>query len=966
MTPAGTETLYNYTGDKLTSVLDHAGRETAFFYTDDHLTEVLYPDGTSQTYKYDIDGLLIREVNQRGIATNYKYNQWKRLTQVEHVDNSKIEIFDSGSATVGNNYTGGNVGQLKKLGEGEAIDGIIDPKQNVTVMKKDESGFVNTIIDSAGRELKIDRDLNGRPIKITRFEDDNVTIDSETIFTYDELGDLRKKEDTGTGVALTYSYTPEGRLKTQDIPGGGQVINDYDPETGLLIRSTNQLGQAIVYTYYPSGLLKSRKDSLGQTVFMEYDVFGNLTVQYQLVDGVEENRVEFIRDTAGNVTKITNAKNQVTLREYDSMNRLKAVTTPKNEKTHYEYIPTGQLEKIIDPLGNITKFVINEMGRLVKKIDPLGFETLLDYDANGNIKKEIDPNGNIKKFVYDNLDKLRAKILPDNHYVYDYDVRGNLTSISDNDSKITLNYERNEVGYFVNEETFEGLGNLSNMASYTLSYDYDVSGNRELTETPFGNFAYSYDVGNRLRALTNHKNEVFTFDYDNGNRLAKIARPGSETLYSFDQTNFLEKIQHKQLGTGNVISQFNYIKDAIGNRAEKHTSTDTEKYDYDSNNQITSVQDGSDDILESFDYDSIGNRTQDVLQNYSYDGKRQRIIEDSLYLYYHDNNGNMTARHSKTSDKVVQYIYSSENQLIQIKWYNGTTLTKEATYSFDALGRRVQKEIVDHQNLSKSFTRRFVYDGNEVLAQLDESNNALSVYTHSTLRTDDVLAVDVTSEGKNNDIAVSDGSFYHLKDGLGSITLLTSSAGNSVQRLKYNIFGTITSVLDGMGSDISGSPSLIPFFSFTNRILDNESNLYDFRARMYEPNLGRFLSEDPAREGLNHYSYVLNNPTNRVDPTGEFSLKGALHVMAGMALMGPLGGVLAANLSSEFSDKEKDYINIATIITLSAMTGGTAGAAAGGGIPGAIGGATVGGFTGSTNWRDFVCRPRRFFFRWCL
>ncbi|MFT6603444.1 MAG: YD repeat-containing protein, partial [Bacteriovoracaceae bacterium] len=160
--------------------------------------------------------------------------------------------------------------------------------------------------------------------------------------------------------------------------------------------------------------------------------------------------------------------------------------------------------------------------------------TELAYDKNGNVIQETDPNGNIKTFEYDNLDQLTKRILPDNTYEFDYDVRGNVSQIKNLVSQIDFIYERNEAGDLVDAVQTQGLGAHSDLPTFEIEYDYDVSGNRTNMVTDIGDFSYNYDLGNRLTGLTNHKAEAFNFTYDVSNRLTRIQRPGSETLFNFD------------------------------------------------------------------------------------------------------------------------------------------------------------------------------------------------------------------------------------------------------------------------------------------------------------------------------------------------------------------------------------------------------------------------------------------------
>ena len=101
---------------------------------------------------------------------------------------------------------------------------------------------------------------------------------------------------------------------------------------------------------------------------------------------------------------------------------------------------------------------------------------------------------------------------------------------------------------------------------------------------------------------------------------------------------------------------------------------------------------------------------------------------------------------------------------------------------------------------------------------------------------------------------------YYEADGLGSITSLSNAAGALAQTYTFDSFGNQT----------ASSGSLTNPFQYTGRELDGETNLYYMRARYFDPQTGRFLSEDPLgfSVGVNFYGYVLNNPVNLIDPVG--------------------------------------------------------------------------------------------------
>jgi RHS repeat-associated protein len=97
-------------------------------------------------------------------------------------------------------------------------------------------------------------------------------------------------------------------------------------------------------------------------------------------------------------------------------------------------------------------------------------------------------------------------------------------------------------------------------------------------------------------------------------------------------------------------------------------------------------------------------------------------------------------------------------------------------------------------------------------------------------------------------------------DGLGSVTSLSSSAGSIANTYTYDSFGNLT----------NSTGSLTNSFRYTAREFDTETSLYYYRARYYDPNAGRFLSEDPIgfHAGIDQYRYALNNPTKYRDPSG--------------------------------------------------------------------------------------------------
>ena len=169
---------------------------------------------------------------------------------------------------------------------------------------------------------------------------------------------------------------------------------------------------------------------------------------------------------------------------------------------------------------------------------------------------------------------------------------------------------------------------------------------------------------------------------------------------------------------------------------------------------------------------------------------------------------------------------------------NGTV-----SFKYDPFGRRIYKS-------SSTATSVYAYDGDNLIEETNASGAVVARYSQG-LNIDEPLAM----------LRSSATSFYHA-DGLGTVTSLSNAAGTLAQ----------TYIFDSFGKQTATSGSLTNPFQYTGRESDAETGLYYYRARYYDPQMGRFISEDPNDKGslyddLNLYAYAENN-TNWTDPFG--------------------------------------------------------------------------------------------------
>jgi len=163
------------------------------------------------------------------------------------------------------------------------------------------------------------------------------------------------------------------------------------------------------------------------------------------------------------------------------------------------------------------------------------------------------------------------------------------------------------------------------------------------------------------------------------------------------------------------------------------------------------------------------------------------------------------------------------------------------TFKYDPFGRRIYKS-------SSSGISVFAYDGDNLVEETNAAGAVVARYSQG-LNIDESLAM----------LRGASTSYYHA-DGLGSVTSLSNAAGALAQTYTYDSFGKLT----------ASAGSLTNPFLYTARESDTETGLYYYRARYYDPSVGRFLSEDPTAffEGPNFYGYVHNNPANLIDVEG--------------------------------------------------------------------------------------------------
>ncbi len=171
-------------------------------------------------------------------------------------------------------------------------------------------------------------------------------------------------------------------------------------------------------------------------------------------------------------------------------------------------------------------------------------------------------------------------------------------------------------------------------------------------------------------------------------------------------------------------------------------------------------------------------------------------------------------------------------------------------YSYTPTGHRIKKV-----NITANTTEWYMSDGSDVITDYSQSGSGAI-----TLQTS--YAQGTSIDSKVARITASGGAkHYYVPDAIGSVTHLIDSSQAIVN----------SEVTDAWGNVVASTTSVSDRYGFSQREKDSESGLMHYRARSYDPRIGRFLSKDPIRDRrpTAHYVYASNRPTSNVDPMGE-------------------------------------------------------------------------------------------------
>ena len=741
------------------------------------------------------------------------------------------------------------------------IDADWHPRQ----IDYDELDRVTVASDGLGQLRRFDYDDNGNTVG-QRLVVGGRMVDSNSA-TFD-LNDRRVRSVDAGGNVSTLAYDGSGNVVLQVTPDNYAYGFEYDPLDRLL-RNVDPEDNATVRTLDALGRPKTITDPNGNAKTFSYHGAASDGLLQSVADA-SNRRQSFVYDANGNPRLVTvvstdGTQSRVTLTDYDEMDRPVRVVGPQVDDpvlgthrpvTRYTYDTLGHLTAVAaghttalagdNPAADVVATQLtrtyDDFSRKTREADALGRAWVVAYDANNNPSTVTDPASQTRQYGWGHGHQLMS--LQDHagaQTTYQRNALGQVTQVQSPEVTYDITYNASHRVESVRDSR----------AGKTLRYAYSPGGLlNSVTDSDGNRTDHDYDAVGRLAGLWAPNQDYLSFAYDRGGRLLQkwgVTTAGAVigSVYTYRADDRLLSVANRAGGV--AISSHTYGYDGFGNRnASADTiggTSVTRTYVHDALNRLIEAG-GSAAPIERYGYDPLGNRTslqvgsgtptvfRHDVANQLTELRSGSLAGPLLATLGYDANGNLRTR----SDTGAVYNYDVLNRLA-----TATVGGQSASYGYDDQGRRIRK-------VENGVTTNFVYDGPDIAAEYGAGWGTPQVQFVHGMAIDNPLVR----------IAAS-GSRYLHQDGINSVVALSTATGSLDATQRFDAWG-----------QLQASTGSLPRYGFTGREPD-ASGLVHYRARYYDPALGRFTQRDPIglAGGLNAYAYADNRPSTLTDPSGN-------------------------------------------------------------------------------------------------
>jgi RHS repeat-associated protein len=596
--------------------------------------------------------------------------------------------------------------------------------------------------------------------------------------------------------------------------------------------------------------------------------------------------------------------------------------------THYAYAPFNQLAQVTDPQGNVESTSYDTLGRPSGSISPdAGTTNPITYDGFGELVSSThQPSGAVTTQHYDTLGRpttwqtIDGAVTTGATFTYDTQLHGlgKLATATSSDGVLADNVVTSL--HYDTQGRTTGTDETVGGHTYSISANYNSLG--QLSQLNLPSIGSSMAPGLTLPYTYTATGQVSEIDYiQNGvslSPLPPIWRTMTSNLdgalvegeFGNNVTAFAGKGAPAKFAQAGVIVQNSYLS-ATG-RLQQILATSTIatapllnlNYTYYPNGLVQTRTDQSTAGAareETYTYDGLKRLTGWDLQVCAAAPCTSAWSSTQLpfYTYTYDTTGNLKGSSTLVNQAGWKYAALQTNTYGVSAGPHALTTQNASgsnmSYGYDLHGRQTnggnRTLVYNAYNLPKTVTTgsgtwTMLYDAFGHRAQ-KSGTDGTTVYVGAQYekRTSSAGVVDVFhvpgGELQYNESNQTTALYGEFTDALGSVgTVFNSSTGNytgapgspgtTVSTFFYDPFGTRITATGSALTSISG----LVTDGFTGQEHDDDWGLINFRGRLYNPTLKRFMSTDPHvttpgfSQSWNPYSYVLNSPTNLTDPTG--------------------------------------------------------------------------------------------------
>lgn len=907
---------FTYENDLLTDITATGGHRLHLHYRhpQQKVTEIVrVVDNkaveTMVQYRYNHDGQLINVINRNGDATRFFDYQEGLITRHQNglgfTSEYRWQIIDNQPRVV-EHWTNDREHYSFQYDPTNNMTHVTDALKREARFGYDDHHQLTYCQDFGGDEYHLSYDENGNIISYQLPNENTLT------FSYDEYSRLIEETDP-LNRKVSYQYHAETDLRKQiTYPDGASWQAEYD-DKGCLVVEIDPLQQTTYYYPTENGVPYAIVDAqdkrktilwnnLGQIA--RYTDCSNKTTQYQYNQQLH-------------LASVTNALGETIQLERKPQGEITTLTHADGIKETFTYNAMGQLITHTDGKGQTSYFTRNPRGLLIKRFDPKDQTIIYQYDVAQRLIALLNENNEAYRFNYDDSDRLiQESRIDQTHRNFTYSDAGYLDTLTetavDSTSKTlnkTTSFTRDKVGRLIGKTTqdanylyqYDFLDKLTSLtrnptsqgkelgiSQETLTFSYDIKGRLLKEQSDQGKLTYCYDELDNLITLTLPDNRQLNHHYYGSGHLHQISLD-QLIISDFERDDLHREILRTQ---GNLTSRFGY--DAQGRKHWQYAShsplaelTTLNKQQLPIDRQLKSRDNA---LFRQYQYDPAGelsvllDKARGKTQySYAENGQLQQVTTQNGQEHFtSDAAGNFLpsqvlpnqrfALHNRITDygnihltydpwgNVIEkaiglnnyqtFSYDCENRLIKAQVYSHDKLITESHYYYDSLGRRIKKQIDNLQTHQKKQTT-FLWQGLRLLEEQTEQLKQLYLYElHSYAP---LARLDTMSNGTTE-------IYYYHTDQIGTPLELTNQQGTIVWQANYKAWGEIESCrINEVEQNLR----------YQGQYFDEETELHYNTFRYYDPQIGRFTTQDPIglEGGFNLYTYALN-PIVWIDPWG--------------------------------------------------------------------------------------------------